>query len=429
MFPNNETVITMTEEELYVKKALCALGEELEKVEKRDYKGINIFKAAGVERQEVKHSAFAAWLLSPSEKHGLGNLFLKKFVEKLFAHGNRAEEDTPEILTNAQILAKAGLYSVSDAASFIEAKDIKTETEKVIIDKESRIDIFLSSRSARTVMVIENKVFTSTHDEQLTRYEKKEVGGIAEWKDWKKIFVYLTPHGDLPYELKADGSVEYNPSWCVFSYSTVLDIIGEIMSSPRGTVSNKLRYILEDYIEMVNNKILKTNADLRALCKKIRREHKEALDILMNYTDSIEDVVSFAEQQICASLDVEEVNKSSTKFEFIPLFIHEFFDDEPMELASGGYKALCRVSGAKGDIRAGLFLEKDTEAWSDRQKAIADAFGVSTGNKGKYCTLFNVTLVAEDDRGEEFEGDIKTAVENELNRLIAKLKEKQNKLV
>ncbi len=40
----------------------------------------NIFEAVGMVRQEIRHSHFLAFLLNPSENHGLDDLFLKQLL-------------------------------------------------------------------------------------------------------------------------------------------------------------------------------------------------------------------------------------------------------------------------------------------------------------------------------------------------------------
>jgi hypothetical protein len=44
--------------------------------------GLNIFEAAGMHRQEIRHSNFLAFLLRPQETHGLGAEFLRRLVLK-----------------------------------------------------------------------------------------------------------------------------------------------------------------------------------------------------------------------------------------------------------------------------------------------------------------------------------------------------------
>ena len=40
----------------------------------------NIFEAIGMVRREIKHSNFIAFLLDPSQKHLLGDIFLKRVL-------------------------------------------------------------------------------------------------------------------------------------------------------------------------------------------------------------------------------------------------------------------------------------------------------------------------------------------------------------
>ena len=42
--------------------------------------GLNIFEAVGLDRQEIRHSNFLAFLLRPQESHGLSDAFLKRLI-------------------------------------------------------------------------------------------------------------------------------------------------------------------------------------------------------------------------------------------------------------------------------------------------------------------------------------------------------------
>ena len=42
----------------------------------------NIFEAVGLVRQEIRHSAFLAFLLDPQENHGLGDAFAKRLLQE-----------------------------------------------------------------------------------------------------------------------------------------------------------------------------------------------------------------------------------------------------------------------------------------------------------------------------------------------------------
>ena len=44
---------------------------------------VNFYKILSLTQNEKVHSEFLAWLLSPYEEHGLGDLFFRKIIEKL----------------------------------------------------------------------------------------------------------------------------------------------------------------------------------------------------------------------------------------------------------------------------------------------------------------------------------------------------------
>ncbi len=63
-------------------KALEADASELERIENL-LDRFNVFEAIGFIGQEIMHSRFLAFLLDPSQSHGLGDLFLKRFSQKV----------------------------------------------------------------------------------------------------------------------------------------------------------------------------------------------------------------------------------------------------------------------------------------------------------------------------------------------------------
>jgi len=63
---------------------LLELIKDLERFsrEVRFPSGLNIFEAAGMHRQEIRHSNFLAFLLRPQETHGLGAESWQRVKEK-----------------------------------------------------------------------------------------------------------------------------------------------------------------------------------------------------------------------------------------------------------------------------------------------------------------------------------------------------------
>src|SRR5580704_15164306 len=67
-----------------VLEAFVVANPELEKLEAA-LNQFNLFEAIGATRMEVRHSDFLAFLLNPAQNHGLGDLFLKRLVQKILA--------------------------------------------------------------------------------------------------------------------------------------------------------------------------------------------------------------------------------------------------------------------------------------------------------------------------------------------------------
>jgi hypothetical protein len=126
----------------------------------------NLFRILEVEGMEVStHSAFLAHLLNPTEAHAQGDLFLRQFLRE----------------TEHQELASFDGWVASKEVPFV----------------GGRLDIVLQSANARAIIVVENKIGTEDHPNQLSAYRK--------WLDMPsrkkafetRILLYLTPTGEL----------------------------------------------------------------------------------------------------------------------------------------------------------------------------------------------------------------------------------------
>jgi hypothetical protein len=129
----------------------------------------NIFKLLGVNRDEVKNTAFLANLLNPDGSHGQGLLFLKSFLE----YGIENKPDLPALPSDFN----QGRWFVT--------------TEKDI--GVGRFDIFITNWDLRYMYVIENKIDASEQNRQLERY--------GEWMEKYKMecpmqaLIFLTISG------------------------------------------------------------------------------------------------------------------------------------------------------------------------------------------------------------------------------------------
>jgi len=57
--------------------------------------GFNIFQVLGFEYGEIRHSNVLAWLLNPSESHGLDDLFLQNWLKRVLHEAQVEPAITP----------------------------------------------------------------------------------------------------------------------------------------------------------------------------------------------------------------------------------------------------------------------------------------------------------------------------------------------
>ena len=107
----------------------------------------NIFEAIGAVWQELRHSDFLAFLLDPQQNHGLGDTFLKRLFQKVLVS---TESDRMPITP-----IDLDVWSL----------------DEVFVRREwQNIDILLEDESHKLAIIIENKIGSSEHSDQLRRY-------------------------------------------------------------------------------------------------------------------------------------------------------------------------------------------------------------------------------------------------------------------
>ena len=178
-----------------VERQFLELIVELESFAKQQpiSSGLNIFEAAGLSRQEFRHSNFLAFLLNPRSPHGLGDAFVRRLLKKA--------------IERIAISPPIGALDLA-LADFSDA----------LIRREWReIDLLIESKKNRLVIIIENKIDATESKGQLSKYEKVIE---AEYPEERKLCCYLTPEGDPPT----------SDRWTILSYSDVMKSLIEASS-------------------------------------------------------------------------------------------------------------------------------------------------------------------------------------------------------
>ncbi len=415
----------MQKQNVTILDKLESLQAELEKIKAIENVKANIFDAVGMERQEVKHSAFIAWLLDPGKPHGLGNKFLSEFCKQLFRN-----ESVSVQARNRNALVAAGIRSEDDLSDFINDKKVEIYRERVLVDSESRIDIYIESKATKTAIVIENKVFTDNHDDQLYRYiEQLNTYSRANHNliD-RKIFVYLTPQGTVP-----DNRQEHSDAherYCLFSYRTILRMIEKIK---KDCTEQRVLFLMEDYVAMVKKNILKEDEQVRAKCREIYRAYEAEISLLLRYnSDNANAVIKYCKDTLIEKLQAVVTWKDSDKyFEFYTPAMEEVFARHGEQIRDGGLlKLRVCLSAQKPDIAINFGLQKGNKEldWSNVQHLILQKLMPSKEVAGKYATLKNCVLLNSERRELDFD-EVREDVERQINLFLGALEEFEKALL
>ncbi|MBP1644632.1 MAG: hypothetical protein H6Q16_207 [Bacteroidetes bacterium] len=238
---------------------------ELEKI-KEEYeaerKRFNIFRALHKEHDEKNlHSRFISYLLSPTSKHGMGNLFLKLFIERLLKNFPNIEN-----------------FNIDNC---IVLPDEKYKNE------HNYIDIYIQSEDKSQVIIIENKIFAGDSNDPKKDDTEEKIQLIRNYnsvlndnklKNYiKEIFVfYLTLDGHDPEDIEKIETI-----FPVLKIDYRTEIIDWIESCINSLEDNYLKKTLKQYKEVIN---ILTNDVKRA--KKLQKLISDNIDEALHEQDT-----------------------------------------------------------------------------------------------------------------------------------------------
>lgn len=241
----------------------------------------NIFDCLKLTRNEIRHSNFLAWILNPRETHNFKDAFLKQFLIKII--------DT--------INVKDKFYSVEEVRNF----DLSNVE---ILRENENIDLLITDEKNKFVIVIENKIDSFQHDNQLTRY-KNYVNEQCSMSQFKKLYLYLSPQKE-----KIEEPYKY------IDYNILKDVLNNILKNEVLNIDVKI--VIENYIEIIERDIMDKDG-IRKLCREIYKEHSHAIDTICKYKD-LREYMSNLLQEVIEENQEEWTLLESTKYfvRFIP---------------------------------------------------------------------------------------------------------------
>lgn len=204
----------------------------------------NIFEAVGMARQEIRHSRFLAFLLNPLAPHGLGEYFLRNFLDHVMK-----QTDSPVMSRLDVMLADLNMAEV--------------------YSERDHFDITVWLPKQKLLMVIENKVGASESDGQLLRYRE-----LVKQQYPEETFcgVFLT----------ADGYDGEDPSWISIGYAAIYDQLQKLLHDPLISVNTDINLAIKHYSLLIRKYIV-IDEKLIDACRSIYAKHRAALDLIIEH--------------------------------------------------------------------------------------------------------------------------------------------------
>ena len=176
----------MTNIETLLKQISEIVVKERTQQEEKRIRGenFNVFSVLGLSTSEVRlHSAFLGELLNPNGDHGLGDGFLKAFVDTII------KQVDPEFEIDTKTCKVSVEYPIG------EIPEDYTEG--------GRIDLLIRDNKNHAI-VIENKINAGDQKKQLLRYQN-----YAKKNSLKYVLLYLTLSGVEASEFSTSNQVDY----------------------------------------------------------------------------------------------------------------------------------------------------------------------------------------------------------------------------
>lgn len=238
-------------------------------------KEANIFAILGMQRMEIRHSNFLAWMFDPSGNHGMGNTFLQRFLR--------------DISLESPINGKAS-FAITDTSP--KTAEIRREWK--------HIDILIILE--KHVVCIENKVGGSDHANQLSKY-KNVVNEHFPNND--AVFVYLTPDGRPPNDR------DQREHYISYSYANIADHADRVLDLHGRSLPSNIKTYIEDYTLNIRRNLMQQD-HLNVLAQQLYANHREVLDFIF---DNKPDVINQAKAYFAKRLiDKGYVEGSRSKY-------------------------------------------------------------------------------------------------------------------
>ena len=208
--------------------------------------GFNIFQVLGFEYGEIRHSNVLAWLLDPAESHGLDDTFLQAWLKRVL-------HDAP---------VEATITPVDVHCWNLASVEVRREWQHIDL-----LLVFTMTGGEQWVVAVENKVNSTQHSDQLSRYRRIVESQFGQARH--RLYLFLTKNEEEPED---DA---YLPA----TYAQIHDTLKDCVAARGHAIGSEPRVLIDNYLRLIEEKFM-NESDIAILAQKIYKKHKRALEII-----------------------------------------------------------------------------------------------------------------------------------------------------
>jgi hypothetical protein len=249
---------------------------------------LNLLKAAGLQRHEIRHSNLLAFFLDPGQAHGMADEVIKQLLRRVAPGGGA-------------VTAPFGRL----ACALNGYSDLQVRREMM------HVDVLAWSESCRFLLAIEAKVDASQGEDQLPRYRER----LEEaFPDYTRELLFLT----------VDGASPNDEQWTAIKWSDVVAALENARNRKTGTMSEQAVFAVDQYVELLKSEVLvdEVNTPLVAICRQIYSRHKKAIDLIVEY-GAVSEFTEAADQFFANNASVSKISVGPKRAAFLPAAIEQ----------------------------------------------------------------------------------------------------------
>ncbi len=147
--------------------------------------------------------------------------------------------------------------------------DLLDLSEAEILFEHDNIDVLIRDDQNHISVIVENKIDSTQHSDQLAKYYRRE---SARYPRRRVFGIYLTIDGDEPD----------NEHYASISHSAISELLAELFRAPDLHFDPEVQFALKQYSEVLGRHFM-ADEQIRSLCEKLYRQHKQAIDLIVSH--------------------------------------------------------------------------------------------------------------------------------------------------